>query len=120
MRQHKERKKKMAKFYDISAKITNELPTLKITDELVVTVNNRKNTILNVQATVAETEKKTEEDAGEEKELAMMNKALKMLLGEKNAAAIEEMDLPVPEYSEVFRSVMMVAQGKEPDEDMTP
>lgn len=50
----------------------------------------------------------------------MMNKALKMLLGEKNAAAIEEMDLPVPEYSEVFRAVMMVAQGKEPDEDMTP
>ena len=50
----------------------------------------------------------------------MMNKALKMLLGETNAAAIEEMDLPVPEYSEVFRSVMMVAQGKEPDEDMTP
>lgn len=56
----------MAKFYDISAKITNELPTLKITDELVVTVNNRKNTILNVQAMVAETEKKTEENAGEE------------------------------------------------------
>lgn len=110
----------MAKFYDISAKITNELPTLKITDELVVTVNNRKNTILNVQAMVAETEKKTEENAGEEKELAMMNKALKMLLGEKNAAAIEEMDLPVPEYSEVFRAVMMVSQGKEPDEDMTP
>lgn len=48
----------MAKFYDISAKITNELPTLKITDELVVTVNNRKNTILNVQAMVAETEKR--------------------------------------------------------------
>ena len=32
----------MAKFYDISAKITNELPTLKITDELVVTVNKRQ------------------------------------------------------------------------------
>ena len=32
----------MAKIYDISARITNELPTMKISDDLIVTVNNRK------------------------------------------------------------------------------
>ena len=38
------------KVIDISMKITNQLPMIRITDDLVVTVNNRKNTILNVQA----------------------------------------------------------------------
>ena len=110
----------MAKFYDISARITNELPTLKITDELIVTVNNRKNTVLNVQAMVSEMEKQ-KEGTKEEQEFVMIKKALIMLIGEKNAAAIEEMDLPVPEYSAVFKAVMMVAQGKSPDEaDVTP
>lgn len=35
---------------DISMKITNQLPKVIITDELMVTVNNRKNNILNIQA----------------------------------------------------------------------
>lgn len=34
------------KVIDISMKITNQLPMVRITDDLVVTVNNRKNTIL--------------------------------------------------------------------------
>lgn len=114
----------MAKNYDISMKITNELPTLKITDEIIVTVNNRKNTVLNVQAMVAEAERKAKNTEGEEQnpedEFAMMQKALEMLIGVKNAQAIDEMDLPVNEYSEVFRAVMMVAQGKEPGDTETP
>ena len=36
------------KVIDISMKITNQLPMIRITDDLVVTVNNRKNTILKV------------------------------------------------------------------------
>lgn len=111
----------MAKFYDISAKITNELPTLKITDGLVVTVNNRKNTILNVQAMIGEMEaQKGQADSQEQAEFEMMNKALAMLVGAKHAKEIEEMDLPVDEYSAVFRAVMLVAQGKEPGETQTP
>ena len=34
---------------DISMKITNQLPMIRITEDLVVTVNNRKSTILNIQ-----------------------------------------------------------------------
>lgn len=114
----------MAKIYDISMKITNELPTLKITDEIIAIVNNRKNTVLNVQAMVAETERKAKNTEGEEQntedEFAMMQKALEMLIGAKNAQAIDDMNLPVNEYSEVFRAVMMVAQGKEPGDTETP
>ena len=42
------------KVIDISMKITNQLPMIRITDDLVVTVNNRKNTILKVQAMAAD------------------------------------------------------------------
>ena len=49
----------MGKIYDISMKITNELPTLKITDDLIVTINNKAKTVLNVQAMIQENEIKT-------------------------------------------------------------
>ena len=49
------------KVIDISMKITNQLPMIRITDDLVVTVNNRKNTILKVQAMAAESEKKDDD-----------------------------------------------------------
>ena len=48
----------MANMIDISKMITNELPVVKITDDIVVTVNNRKSTILNIQAMAIELDKK--------------------------------------------------------------
>ena len=48
----------MSKIYDISMYITNELPRLCIADGLIVTVNNRKSTILLVQAMINETDRK--------------------------------------------------------------
>lgn len=44
------------KVIDISMKITNQLPMIRITEDLVVTVNNRKSTILNIQAMAQEAE----------------------------------------------------------------
>ena len=46
------------KVIDISMKITNQLPMIRITEDLVVTVNNRKSTILNIQAMAQEAESK--------------------------------------------------------------
>ena len=95
----------MAQIYDISMKITNELPKLVITQDLIVTVNNRKSTILNIQAMVKEAEKKGTD------EIDFMDKALAMLIGEKNAEEINKMDLPLPEYKEVYQTIMNVATG---------
>ena len=39
----------MSNIIDISSRITNELPMVKITDDIIVTVNNRKNTV-NIEA----------------------------------------------------------------------
>lgn len=117
----------MAKIYDISAKITNEAPVLRITDEIICTVNNRKQTMLNVRAYASEVERKQKEleTEGREEEAESLqnefiNMALKMLVGEKNATAIEELDLPLPEYQAVYHAVMAVASGKDPLEEDTP
>lgn len=93
------------KVIDISMKITNQLPMVRITDDLVVTVNNRKNTILNVQAMAAEAEKKKDSDNG----MGFITKALEMLIGKEAADKIETMDLPLPEYKEMYNVIMGVA-----------
>ncbi len=100
----------MSKYYDISAKITNELPTIKITDDIICTVNNRKSTILNIQAMLQEKEKK---EHTTEQEFEDMIKALEMLVGSKSANEIDKLDLPINEFTEVFTAIMNVAQGME-------
>ena len=107
----------MAKFFDISAKITNELPTMKITDDIIVTINNRKSSVLNVQAMAREVERKSE-DENEEEQIKMMDKALELLVGKKKTDEINKLDLPISEYSYIFSSIMKIAQGLEPDEEM--
>lgn len=47
---------------DISMKITNQLPMIRITEDITVTVNNRKSTILNIQAMAQEAENKENKD----------------------------------------------------------
>lgn len=97
------------KIIDISMKITNQLPVIRITEDLVVTVNNRKNTILNIQAMAKEVEKKKEKDDADD--MAFIVKGLEMLVGKKNADKIDAMDLPLPEYKEMYNTIMQVAMG---------
>ena len=61
---------------DISMKITNQLPMIRITEDITVTVNNRKSTILNIQAMAQEAENKENKD-----DMAFMIKGLEMLVG---------------------------------------
>ena len=98
----------MSNIIDISSKITNVLPVVKISEDIVVTVNNRKSTILNIKAKTEEMQRKGE---GEYDEMKFMSELLAMLIGQKNTDAIEEMDLPLPEYKELYESIMNVATG---------
>lgn len=105
-----------AQIYDISMKITNELPKLTITEQLTVTINNRKSTVLNIQAMQKQMEKKAKEavEKGKDPEddsMKFMTKSLEQLIGAKNVKEIEEMDLPLPEYKEVFQAIMNIATG---------
>lgn len=105
------------KVIDISMKITNQLPMIRITEDLVVTVNNRKNNILCVQAMASEAEKKVGEDG--DNGIGFMVKALEMLVGKEAADKIENMDLPLPEYKEMYNTIMSVATGTY-GEEQTP
>lgn len=96
----------MAQIIDISNKITNELPMVKITEELVVTVNNRKSVVLNIQAMVEQMEREDKKE-----DAAFMTKAMEMLIGKKHSDEIEQMDLPLTEYTTIFETIMDVATG---------
>ncbi|MCI8410231.1 MAG: hypothetical protein HFJ09_13330 [Lachnospiraceae bacterium] len=97
----------MAQIIDISKKITNELPVVKITEELVVTVNNRKSVVLNIQAMVEQMERE-----GKDEDTAFMTKVMEMLIGKKHADEVEKMDLPLNEYTMLFETIMSVATGE--------
>lgn len=97
----------MSKVYDISAKITNSKPTIKITDDIIVEVNNRKSAILSIQAMFIEAEKK------KTKASEIIEKALVILLGKDIAEKIEQLDLPFAEYMEVYHSIVALAQGED-------
>lgn len=105
------------KVIDISMKITNQLPMIRITEDLVVTVNNRKNNILCVQAMACEAEKKAGEDG--DNGIGFIVKAIEMLVGKEAADKIENMDLPLPEYKEMYNTIMSVATGTY-GEEQTP
>lgn len=94
------------KVIDISMKITNQLPMIRITEDLAVTVNNRKSTILNIQAMAQEAETKENKD-----DMAFMIKGLEMLVGKDASDKIEALDLPIPEYKEMYNTIMQVAMG---------
>ena len=89
------------KVIDISMKITNQLPMIRITEDLVVTVNNRKSTILNIQAMAQEAENKENKD-----DMAFMIKGLEMLVGKDASDKIEALDLPIPEYKEMYNTIV--------------
>lgn len=101
----------MGQIIDISGKITNELPMVKITDELVVTVNNRKNDIMNMQAMILEEQRKAEKGDGTFNEIEMIGRTLEMLVGKNMAKEIENMNLPLPDYKTVYTAVMAAATG---------
>lgn len=102
----------MSNIIDISGKITNELPIVKISDEILATVNNRKSVILNMQLLVKEQEKKSKESGEGYDEFAFMEKVLSMLVSPTIIKAINKLDLPLPEYKIVYNAVMAAATGQ--------
>jgi hypothetical protein len=104
----------MGKFIDISSRISNELPTLKITDDIIVTVNNRTKNVLLVQAYLNEKEKSDME------EMDKINGALGILIGQDKADKIRDLDLPLPEYQDVFNTILSIATNTYQEGSDTP
>ncbi len=91
----------MSKVYDISAKLTNERPKIQIAENKIYEVDNRKNTILKMQQML----QKADID-----DLDFLDEAIEMLLGEKAAKDIDEMDLSIAGYQTIFITIMAAIQ----------
>lgn len=111
----------MAQIIDLSSRITNELPMIKLSDEVVFTVDNRKNTVLSVKLMIQEMERKAQKniEAGKDADFdepTLMKKVLEIVLSPANAKIIEDMNLPLPEYKLIYQAVMAAMQGKSLEE----
>lgn len=106
----------MSNIIDISAKITNQLPIVKISDEIIATVNNRHSTIMSMQLLIKEQEKRAKENNDEYDEMAFMERVLGMLTSQKIVDAVNKLDLPFPEYKIVYQAIMAAATGQSQEE----
>lgn len=94
----------MARPFDIIERLKqkNEKPILKITEDLVVTIDNSKTTVLSVEALMRSS---NEEDSL----LDNADKMLGMLIGSKNVKAINKLDLSMSAYQDLVSAIVSIA-----------
>lgn len=94
----------MAKTIDISGKLTNERPVLKLNEGKEYPVDNRKNTVLQLNKLL---------DDSDLNDLHRVDEVLKVVLGEKAVDEINEADLTFADYQVVFMAALAGAMGEE-------
>jgi hypothetical protein len=90
--------------FSLKDKISNEKPTIEITDDLTVTVNNSFKKVLAMQEDLRSTKHKTEA----EKLASVLNN----LLDKDDVKAINDLNLPFNEYVTIIKSIIAVATGQ--------
>lgn len=95
----------MGKIVDISAKLENVPKFLKVAEGKQFKVDDRKNTVLKMNALI---DKGTDVDA--------MDKAIRMCLGEKAFKEIEAMELSITAYQSLFIGLMATITDKSYEE----
>ena len=94
--------------YSIKDRIANERPTVEITDDLILTVDNSFKKVLAMQEEL--TSDKYKSDA--ERMLGVLNSLLK----KEDVKAIEKLDLPFNEFLVVVQTIIAAASGQSLDE----
>jgi hypothetical protein len=94
----------MSKTIDISAKLTNERPVLKLAKDKIYEVDDRKNTILKFQQTVK---------AEDISDINVIDKLIEMVLGKKAAEEINKMELSMVAYQSIMIAIMAAVAGEE-------
>lgn len=94
----------MSKPIDISAKLTNERPKLKIAEDKIYEIDDRKNTVLQFEQLVQN---------GDLSDVETMDKMIEMILGKKAAKEIEEMELSVLGYQSIMIAITAAISGEE-------
>ena len=94
----------MSKIIDISAKLTNERPKLKLAEDKVYEIDDRKNTIIILN------QKMQGEDLND---LSVIDNMIEIVLGKKAAKEINEMNLPIVAYQSIMIAIMAAVTGEE-------
>jgi hypothetical protein len=94
----------MSKVYDISKKITNERPTLKLGEGKEYPIDDSKNTMLLLGQKLKE--------VGTE-DIKVLDEIVRMTLGEEAAKEIDAMKLSVSSYQCIVIAIMAAATGEE-------
>ena len=81
---------------DISKKLSNDKPVIKIAEEKEYKINNSKNTMLLIN----------QEMQNNKNELEAMDKAVKLALGQSAFEEIENMELSFEDYKVLFIGIM--------------
>lgn len=92
----------MAKTIDITGKLTNERPVLKLGEGKEYPVDNRKNTVLAIQAKI---------DDGDVTET--LDEVLELALGKEAVKEINESDISFADYQIIFIAALAGALGEE-------
>lgn len=94
----------MGKLIDISAKLTNDKPQLKLAEDKIYEIDDTKNTILLLNQKFKEADINSLEVAGE---------IIRLTLGETAAEEIEKMNLSIMAYQSIVIAIMAGVMGEE-------
>ncbi len=94
----------MGKMIDISAKLTNERPKLKIAEDKIYEIDDRKNTILKLNQKM----KNANMD-----DVEFIDEIIEMTLGKDAAKEINEMDLSMSAYQNIMVAIMAAVMGED-------
>jgi len=94
----------MSKIIDISAKLTNERPQLKLAEGKVYEIDDRKNTILLLNQKM---------QGSDLNDLNAIDEMIEVVLGKEAAKEIDEMNLPIVAYQSIMIAIMAAVTGEE-------
>lgn len=87
----------MSKVIDISSQLTNERPRIKITEDLIVEVNNSKNNVLTI---MSELDKEGQSD------VEMVDSLMIKLFGKEDSKKLNELDFTLPSYLTIIKAAL--------------
>ncbi|SHF15545.1 hypothetical protein SAMN02745784_02996 [Tissierella praeacuta DSM 18095] len=93
----------MSKITDISAKLTNERPKLKLAEDKIYDVDDRKNTIILLNQKMEKLDMN---------DINAIDEMISVVLGEDAAKEINDMNLSIMAYQSIMIAIMAAVTGE--------
>ncbi|WP_313758479.1 hypothetical protein [Tissierella sp.] len=93
----------MSKIIDISAKLTNERPKLKLAEDKIYDIDDRKNTIILLNQKMEKLDMN---------DINAIDEMISVVLGEEAAKEINDMNLSIMAYQSIMIAIMAAVTGE--------